>query len=232
MLLIYKGDNNMTEELTNLIVDNQNLIYSMTHYFDGYNSKDDLFQVGAIGLINAYKKYNPEMGVKFTTYAYPYILGEMRKYIREDKGIKISRDILKLNLQIEKASILLSQKLMREPTIQEIAYYLEISESCIVESLRTINILQSLDEPINSNEGKEITLYDTVGNINSMDLNSLLALKEELNTLTPFERSIIETRYGHDLTQSEAAKLLGLTQVQVSRKEQKVLSKLRNKLLN
>jgi RNA polymerase sporulation-specific sigma factor len=213
-------------------MDNQNLIHSITHYFDGYNSKEDLFQVGAIGLINAYKKYNPELGVKFTTYAYPYILGEMRKYVREDKGIKISRDITKLNLRIEKATILLSQKLMREPTINELSHYLEIPESYLVESLKAINVLQSIDEPINSNDGKQMSLHDTVCNINEMDLNSLIQLKEELNTLTPFEKSIINTRYMRDMTQSEAAKALGMSQVQISRKEQKVLTKLRSKLLN
>lgn len=222
----------MTEELTNLIIDNQNLIHSMTHYFEGYNSKEDLFQVGAIGLINAYKRYDANIGVKFTTYAYPYMLGEMKKYIREDKGIKISRDITKLNLRIEKASILLSQKLMRAPTISEISRYLEIPEIYLAESLRAINVLQSIDEPINGNDGKEMTLHETVGNINAIDLNSLILLKDELDSLTPFERSIIETRYMRDLTQSETAKILGMSQVQVSRKEQKVLIKLRDKLTN
>ena len=222
----------MTEELTNLIVDNQNLIHSMTHYFEGYNSKEDLFQVGAIGLINAYKRYNANMGVKFTTYAYPYMLGEMRKYVREDKGIKISRDITKLNLHIEKASILLSQKLMREPTISELSRYLEIPEIYLVESMKAINVLQSIDEPINNNEGKEMTLHETIGNSNEIDLNNLILLRDELNSLTPFERSIIETRYMRDLTQTEVAKILGMSQVQVSRKEQKVLTKLRGKLTN
>ena len=78
-------------ELNNLIIENQNMIYKITHYFEKYASKEDLFQVGCIGLIKAYKKYDESYGAKFTTYAYPYILGEIRKYVREDKGLKISR---------------------------------------------------------------------------------------------------------------------------------------------
>lgn len=222
----------MVQELNDIILENQNLIYSLTHYFEGYHSKEDLFQVGVIGLIKAYKKYNNHMDVKFTTYAYPFILGEMRKYVREDKGIKISRDIIKLNLKIEKASILLSQKLMCEPTIKELAHYLEIPEESIVEAKKTINVLQSLDEPINSKDGKEMSLHETISNINNMDLTSLIQLKDELNNLTPFEKSLIQARYINDLTQQETAEFLGISQVQVSRKEQKVITKLRNKLLN
>lgn len=222
----------MTTELTTLINDNQNLIHSMTHYFDGYNSKEDLFQVGAIGLINAYKKYDENLGVKFTTYAYPYILGEMKKYVREDKGIKISRDISKLNLKIEKATILLTQKLMREPTKQELSRYLEIPESYLIESLGAINVLQSIDEPINTYDGNEMSLHETIGEKERTDLNSLIQLKDELNRLTPLERSIVQIRYINDLTQTETAQILGMNQVQISRSEKKILNKLRSKLIH
>ena len=82
-----------------LILENQNLIYSITKYFEKYANKEDLFQAGCMGMIMAYKNYNPDMNVKFTTYAYPYILGEMKKLVREDKSIKISRNIQLLNLK-------------------------------------------------------------------------------------------------------------------------------------
>ena len=219
----------MNNELEQIIIDNQNLIYSITHYFEGYKNKEDLFQVGALGLIKAYKKFDSSLGVKFTTYAYNYILGEMRKYVREDKGIKISRDITKLNLKIEKASILLAQKLMREPSIQEISDFLEIPSELISESLQAINVIQSIDEPINMS-GKEITLHDTISDNSKTDINTLIALKQELEHLTPFERDLIENRYLKDLTQTETADILGMSQVQVSRKETKVLTKLRDKL--
>jgi|CZCB01.1.fsa_nt_gi RNA polymerase sporulation-specific sigma factor len=222
----------MTQTINDILLENQNLIYSLTHSFSGYSNKDDLFQVGVIGLIKACQKYDANMGVKFTTYAYPFILGEMRKYVREDKGIKISRDIMKLNLKIEKASILLSQKLMREPTITELSQYLEIPEFQLAEAMKSINAIQSLDEPINGKDGKEMSLHETISDINDMDLNSLIQLRDELSRLTPFEKNLIEARYMNDLTQQETAKILGISQVQVSRKEQNVLTKLRSKLMN
>lgn len=222
----------MTQTINDILLENQNLIYSLTHSFSGYSNKDDLFQVGVIGLIKACQKYDANMGVKFTTYAYPFILGEMRKYVREDKGIKISRDIMKLNLKIEKASILLSQKLMREPTITELSQYLEIPEFQLAEAMKSINAIQSLDEPINGKDGKEMSLHETISDINDMDLNSLIQLRDELSRLTPFEKNLIEARYMNDLTQQETAKILGISQVQVSRKEQNVLTKLRSKLMS
>lgn len=215
-------------ELKDIIIDNQNLIYKICSYFSKYENKEDLFQVGCIGLIKAYKNYNENMGAKFTTYAYPYILGEIKKYVREDKGLKISRDISKLNLKIEKATILLSQRLMREPSISEISLYLEIDEYLIVEALKSNNNIESIDKSIND-DGKEMTLQDII-KVESLDIDSLIMLKEELNNLNSEEKTIINSRYNEDLTQSETAKNLGLTQVQVSRKEQKILMKLKDKL--
>ena len=219
----------MDKNLEKIIEENKNLIYSISHYFENYPNKEDLFQVGVIGLITAYKNYNPEFNNKFTTYAYTYILGEMKKFIREDKGIKISRDITKLNLQIEKASVLLSQKLMQYPTTKEIANFLEIDEYFVIEAIKSTNVIQSFDEPINDSE-KQITLYDTVSEAKKSDLNDLIALRQELEELPELEKQLIEQRYLFDLTQSETAKKLGMTQVQVSRREQKVLTKLKNKL--
>ena len=216
----------MTEEQINKY---SNLIHSLTHYFEGYKNKEDLYQVGIIGLIEAYNKFDDSYNVKFSTYAYKYILGEMKKLVREDKGIKISRNITKLNYQIEKAKIILTQKLCREPNISELSSFLEVEEYEIVEALKTINIMQSVDEPIN-NEGKEVTLHDVVSD-NSMDLNTLIALKEELNNLTPFERELINKRYMDDLSQSEVANIFGLTQVKVSREEAKIMKKIRMNLV-
>lgn len=216
-------------ELTNLILENQNMIYKITHYFENYGSKEDLFQVGCIGLIKAYKKYDESYGAKFTTYAYPYILGEIRKYVREDKGIKISRDISKLNLKIEKATILLTQKLMREPSIKEISEYLEIPEYYIVESIKSTNNIESIDKPINDDSSKEITLQDTIS-VENMNLDELIMLRDEINNLNDNEKEILEKRYSNDFTQTETAKILGMSQVQVSRCETKILKKLKQKL--
>ena len=216
------------DEITNLILNNEKLIYSITNYFKNYNSREDLYQAGCLGLINAYKKYNPDRNCKFTTYAYPYILGEMRKLVREDKGIKISREITKLNLKIEKAYVLLTQKLMKEPTTYEIASFLEIPEYYVSEAILSLNKIKSIDEPVNG-EGKEFTLQDVIGESNNID--DLILLRDSLNKLTEDEKELINNRYVNDYTQSETSKIIGMSQVQVSRKEHKVLEKLKQKMV-
>ena len=216
------------DEITNLIINNEKLIYSICNYFKNYGSKEDLYQAGCLGLISAYKKYNPNMNCKFTTYAYPYILGEMRKLVREDKGMKISREITKLNLKIEKAYILLTQKLMKEPSIEEIANYLEIPEYYVSEAILSLNKIKSIDEPVNS-EGRELTLQEVIGKYNNID--DLILLRDSLNNLTQEERTLINNRYVNDYTQSETSKIIGMSQVQVSRKEHKVLEKLKQKMV-
>lgn len=212
-----------------LILENKNLIYSMTRYFEKFCNKEDLFQAGCIGMILAYKNYDETIGVKFTTYAYPYILGEMKKLVRENKSIKVSRNIQMLSLKIEKANILLTQKLMREPSVFEIADYLELPIELVCEAINSNMLIYSIDEPLND-DGKIITLQDTIGNVDNENLDDLISLRNELSKLTDFEKRLIEKRYEKDLTQAETAKVLGISQVQVSRKEQKVLLKLKDKL--
>jgi len=201
--------------LEELILEYEKLIYAVMRYFKNYQSKEDLFQVGCIGLINAYNNYNPSTNVKFSTYAYSYILGEMKKLVREDKGIKISRNITKLYSQIEKANMYLTQKLMRTPTLTEISTFLEIDEYLLIEALNSTNILLDIDEIQINNNTNEYDLY----------------LKEELNKLSSEELDLINKRYNLDMTQSEIANTLGLSQVQVSRKEHKVLEKLKKQLI-
>lgn len=203
-------------ELETLILENEKLIYSIMKYFYRYPNKEDLFQAGCIGLIEAKFRYKNDMNTKFSTYAYGYILGEMKKLVREDKGIKISRNISSLYLKIEKASILLSQKYMREPTITEIASFLEIEEELVIEAINSTNVLLDVDEvPVSMDD----------------DINNVICLKEELNKLSNEELDIINNRYMEDRTQSETAILMGISQVQVSRKEQKALQKLKKRLV-
>lgn len=221
----------MNEDLEKLIKDNQNLIYSIAHNFNGYPNKDDLFQAGVLGLIDAYNHFNPNLGVKFTTYAYSYIAGEMYKQVRKDRGIKVSRTISKLNLMIEKASILLSQQLMREPTITELSNFLEVSEYELYEAISSNNSIRSIDESINDDE-KELTLHDVISDHEESNIDDLILLRQALENLDDFEKNIILNRYMKDLTQTETSKILGMSQVQVSRKEQKILMKLRDKLVS
>lgn len=218
------------DNLTNLVLENKNLIYKISTFFTGYSNKEDLFQVGVVGLINAYKKYDESFNTKFSTYAYPYILGEMNNYVKKDRGIKISRDISRINSKIEKASMLLTQKFMREPSISELANFLEIDECLVVDAMISRYPTISVDNVISS-DGKDVTLLDVIPNIDSMDINTLVALKEELSKLNQDELSLINDRYMRDLTQSEIASSRGISQVQVSRQEQKILKKLRDGLV-
>ena len=217
------------DELNNIIMDNQGLIYEAMKYFKNYSNKDDLYQVGCMGFIKAYKNYNEDKGCKFTTYAFTYILGEMKKLVREDKGIKISNQISKLNLKIDKAYILLSQKYMRMPTIDEVADFLGVPEYFISEAINSNVSIKSIDEPIN-NEGKGTTLQDMIGYSDNID--ELIYLRNNLSKLTEEEKEIINNKYIYDLTQSETSKKMGISQVQVSRKEQKVLQKLKHQMVS
>ena len=215
------------DTIENVINDNKKLIYSIASSFKNYKSIEDLYQAGCLGLICAYKNFDKTRDCKFTTYAYPYIFGEMRKLVREDRGIKISREISKLNLKIEKAHILLTQKFMREPSIKEISEYLEVPEYYVNEAIMSQNRIKSIDEPINTDD-KSMTLEDVIGK--SSNIDDLLILKEGLSKLTDKERMLIESRYEEDNTQSTTAKIMGISQVQVSRYEQKILNKLKRTL--
>lgn len=210
-----------------VLEENKNMIYAMTNYFKGYNSKEDLFQAGCIGLFKAYYKFDSKLGVKFSTYAYTYILGEMKKLVREDKGIKISRDICSTNMRIDKNRSILEQELLRNPTNKELAEYMEEDEAVIEEAIQSVGCLQSFDYVLNE-DGKELTLYDVIGE--NMNIDMILELKEQLEQLDPIEQQIILSRYMNDLTQKQTANILGMNQVQVSRRENKVLMKLREGL--
>ena len=176
----------------------------------------------------AYNNFNKSEGVKFSSYAYTYILGEMKRLVREDKGIKISRNITKLYLKLEKAKILLSQKLMREPTTAELARYLELEEYVVHEAINSINRLQSLDEPIKKDE-KDMSLYEIYGE--EQDMDTQIMLKDSLDNLNKEELKLLRLRYIEGMSQTTIAKNLNMSQVQVSRYETKIKTKLKQELM-
>lgn len=208
-------------DITQIIIENQNLIYSIASKFNGYSSSDDLFQVGCLGMIEAYNNYDPNKGTKFTSYAYPYILGAMSNYIREDNTVKLSREISRYKRQIENARGELTQILMRFPTNKEISNYLNISLDDLEKILSFQNECESLDEPFHD----ELSLYEVIGE--AKDYDTLIALKEELEELNEPERTIMYKRYFEDVTQTKLAEDLGMSQVDISRREHKVLVKLK-----
>lgn len=208
----------------NLIEQYKDRIYKIISRIPYYD-KEDLFQVGCIGLIKAYRNYDPSKNVKFFSYAYKYILGEIKSYVRENRNIKVSRDLYKLSGKIEEARNIISQKLMRNPTIDEIALFLEMDPSDIQQALINNYNTTSLDKVVTDDEN-DACLYDVIPDIENMSKEDLLDLKESIDKLDDNSKKLIKLRYVGNYTQSETANIMGMTQVQVSRKESKVLQKL------
>lgn len=216
------------EELTNVIEKYQSLIWSIVNKYRTYFDKDDLFQVGVIGLINAYKNFKETKNTKFSSYAYFYIFGEIKKYIYESNFLKVSKELVKINTLVEKAKVLLSQKLQKEPTYFELSLYLEIPEEKIYEAQEANSLLESLDCTLEN----DFSLYDNIStSFNEKMIDpEILDLKYEIDKLDDFSKEIINNRYNLDKSQVETAKDMGLTQVMVSRKEKEILQRLRTRL--
>ena len=211
-----------------IIIKYESLIWSIVNKYKSYFDKDDLFQVGVIGLINAYKNYKENKNTKFSSYAYFYIFGEIKKYISESYVFKVSKELVKINTLVEKTKELLSQKLQREPSYFEIALYLEIEEEKILEAKEATSLVESLD----FKEEDEFSLYENINtSYNEKMINpEILDLKEGIESLDDFSKELINNRYNLDKTQSETAKSMGVTQVMVSRKEKEILKRLRTRL--
>jgi len=169
-----------------------------------------------------------DKGAKFSTYAYYYVLGEVTKYIREDRTVKIGRDFIKLNKSIEKARDVLRQRLLREPTDLEVSLFLDIDEDKIAMAKNATMYIKSLDEIVDDSE--KVDYYNSVKVYDKEIDSAVMDLNHELSLLDSEERKIIFDRYYNGYTQTEISKDLGISQVQVSRKETKILEKLKVKL--
>jgi RNA polymerase sporulation-specific sigma factor len=216
------------ENLDYVISENRNLIYSLIVKYDR-TIQDDLFQVGVLGIIDAFKHYDSSKNTKFSTYAYPYINGEIKKFVRENRNIKVSRDIIYLYYQIEKGREMLCQKLNRQPTSEELSTFLGISEKSIAQVIEIYTPIKSIDDPITS-DGKELTIKDIVYKSEYYDKLDLISLREELLKLSPSDKELLEKRYCEEYTQEETARMLGTSQVNISRTEKKLMLMLRAKL--
>lgn len=215
------------DDITDIILDNEKLIYKIIGKYKNYFELDDLYQVAVMGIIKAYKNYNHNYNTKFTSYAYPYILGEVIKYINEFRSIKLNKNTTLLYSKILKAKEILSQKLMKEPSTYELSLFLEVDESIINETITSNMAIDSLDKVI-SEDGKALELYDKFGYIDNNIEN--YHLQSELAKLSLEERKIIIGRYYEDMSQKEVGDTLGMYQVEVSRKEKKILQKLKDNI--
>ncbi|UOE92449.1 MULTISPECIES: RNA polymerase sporulation sigma factor SigF [Bacillaceae] len=220
------------QEARDLIVNrNTRLVWSVVQRFlnRGYEP-DDLFQIGCIGLIKSVDKFDLSYDVKFSTYAVPMIIGEIQRFLRDDGTVKVSRSIKELGNKIRKVKDELSKTLGRVPTVNEIAEKLEITPEEVVFAGEASRSLTSIHETVYENDGDPITLLDQIADHSEAKWFDKLALKEAIRHLDERERLIVYLRYYKDQTQSEVATRLGISQVQVSRLEKKILEQIKDQM--
>ena len=208
------------------ILEYENLIYKMISQYKSFD-KEDLYQVAMIGLMKAKKNYKESENTKFSTYAYYYILGEINNYITASNPVKVSRDLLRLNKSLEQAKEVMRQRLKREPTTEELSIFLEEPLEKIEEASLATRQVESLDYAY---EEENMDLYNSIGTEERGMNDEILDLKNAISSLPQEEQQLIIARYFNDLTQQETSKTLGMSQVQVSRKETKILEKLKTTL--
>jgi RNA polymerase sporulation-specific sigma factor len=227
---VREGDKGALDELVKL---NMPLVSAISKKFlnRGYEY-DDIFQIGCMGLIKAVNNFDPNYNVKFSTYAVPMIMGEIKRFIRDDGIIKVSRSIKTNNRKLHYDREALSQKLNREPTLEELSNYSKLSKDEIIMATESCCGPQYLYDTIHQEDGAPVLLIDKISQKTEEDKNLVdkIALKDALKSLDMKSRQIIMLRYFKDETQIKVAKLLGISQVQVSRIEKKVLKMLRENL--
>ncbi|MBD9104850.1 sigma-70 family RNA polymerase sigma factor [bacterium] len=209
----------------------EKLVCKIASKYSCYSNFEDLKQVGMIGLLKAVDKYIPNPQTKFSTYATFWIRGEILEYLRNDKNIKPSKEILALSKKVEICRERLKDKFNREPSVSEIATILEEDEKNVLDAIYAKEFVLSTDYIINQDEeGKDTSLYDTIPYYEMGYDEDILALHFELDKLSEEEKKIIDLRYYQDMTQSEVSKVLGTNQVNVSRCESKILQKLKKEM--
>ena len=229
--LIQKSQAGDKEAREQLVEENVGLIWCVVKRFYGRGTEpEDLFQIGSIGLLKAIDKFDISYDVKFSTYAVPMISGEIKRFLRDDGMIKVSRSLKELAYKSLQARERLSAELGREPTLEEISEDLGVDKEELVQAMEAGGEVESLYRPIHQKEGSEIRLLDKIEEKERREdkILDLMVLKQLLETLDAQERQLIYLRYFADKTQTDVGKMMGISQVQVSRMEKKILNNLRN----
>ena len=223
----HEGDKEAREQL---VEENVGLIWCVVKRFYGRGvDAEDLFQIGSIGLLKAIDKFDLSYDVRFSTYAVPMISCEIKRFLRDDGMIKVSRSLKELSYKIFQTQEELVGILGREPTIEELSEKMQVDKEEIVQAMEAGEEVESLYKPIHQKEGSEIRLMDKLEEKEQREekiLNHML-LKQLLETLNKEERQLIYLRYFSDQTQSAVGKIMGISQVQVSRMEKKIMENLR-----
>lgn len=231
MELIEKTQNGDENAKDKLVRHNLGLIRSVLKGFlnRGYDV-EDLFQIGSIGLLKAIEKFDSSFNVRFSTYAVPMIVGEIKRFLRDDGIIKVSRSLKQTAWVAKQAEERLTKTLGREPTIEEISKEIGIEKEEIVMALESSYHPEYLYDVVHENDGSPLHVIDKISNESEDDDEEIIdhiLLKEVLSQLKPRDRQVIVLRYFKDRTQSDVAKLLGISQVQVSRIEKKIIEEMR-----
>lgn len=231
--LIQKSHEGDKEARARLVEENTGLVRCVVKRF--YNrgvEADDLFQIGNIGLLKAIDKFDLSYDVRFSTYAVPMISGEIRRFLRDDGMIKVSRSMKELAYKAYLCQERLQEEWGREPTIQEIAKELQAEPEELMAALDANGDVESLHKPIYQKDGQEISLMDKLPEKEAQEDKVLdhMLLKELLASLDKEERRLIYLRYFADRTQSQVGRELGISQVQVSRLEKKILNRMRERI--
>ena len=224
------GDGAARDEL---IYGNLRLVLSIIQRFSGRRENvDDLFQVGCIGLIKAVDHFNLDLDVKFSTYAVPMIVGEIRRYLRDNNSIRISRSVRDLAYRALQAREELTREREREPSVEEIAAKLGEEKEAVVCAMEAIVEPISLYEPVYSENGDSIYVMDQISDTSAEDEHWVesIALRDAIAKLSDRERKIIELRFYRNKTQMEIAKSIGISQAQVSRLEKGALARMRGQI--
>ena len=225
-----EGDKNALEQI---IRDNEGLIWSTIKRFisKGYD-KDDLYQLAAIGFVKAIKRFDFNFNVRLSTYSVEYMIGEIKKFIRDDGIIKISRSIRELSLKVKNIEKDVLVKTGEKIEIEKLAKILEVSVEEVVEAKKIINNVKSLNEDIQNDDGTTFKIHEKELGTDEPEekIVDKIMLLDSMNSLDRRDKSIIDLRYFKEKTQTQVAKILGISQVQVSRIERKILSKLKESM--
>lgn len=213
-----------------IVENNTGLVWSVVRKFmNRGHEAEDLFQIGSIGLIKAVEKFDNSFGVRFSTYAVPMIMGEIKRHLRDDGIIKVSRSLKETSIRARAATERLSKELGREPTVNEVAAEVGVPADELAMALDATVAPESINASV-TEDGKALENIIDSGFDMEGTVITRISIKEALQNLDVRERQIIVMRYFKDKTQSQVAKQLGISQVQVSRIEKKILSRMRDKL--
>ncbi len=223
----HNGDKSARDEM---IQGNLKLVLSVIQRFSNRGEPlDDLFQVGCMGLIKAIDNFNTDLQVKFSTYAVPMIIGEVRRYLRDNNSVRVSRSLRDTAYKAIQVRERLSNELNREPKVEEIARELDMSKEEVVIALEAIVEPVSLYEPVYNDGGDAIYVMDQIGDKNTPDswMDEIM-IRDQIKKLSQREKNILNLRFMLGKTQTEVAKEIGISQAQVSRLEKGALKKIKN----